>query len=79
MVMLFCGHCSVHFEELRYVLTAVGQLIDWIPKYGHISNCMWDKLRWLLVLRDIEFRMLLLMHSCLVRCAPSILRELCVF
>lgn len=54
VVMLFCGHCSVHFEELQYVLTAVDQLIDWIPKHGHISNCMWDKLHWLLMLRGIE-------------------------
>ena len=63
---------------LQSILNAAARLILRVPKYGHISAAIRDRLHWLPVRRRIEFRICMLVRNSLSRTAPAYLMDLCL-
>ena len=54
------------------------RLILRVPKYGHFSAAIRDRLHWLPVRRRIEFRICMLVRNSLSCTAPAYLMDLCL-
>src|SRR6218665_1442400 len=48
-----------------------------MPKFSHITAYMHDVLYWLPISQRIQYRITALFSRCVLRCAPSYLRDLC--
>ena len=72
------GASSYLLDRLQSVMNAAARLILRIPKYGHISAAIRDRLHWLPVPQRIEFKLALTVRNCLTGAGPVYLSELCI-
>ena len=72
------GVAASTLDRLQSILNAAARLILRVPKYGHISAAIRDRLHWLPVRRRIEFRICMLVRNSLSRTAPAYLMDLCL-
>ena len=72
------GVAASTLDRLQSILNAAARLILRVPKYGHISAAIRDRLHWLPVRRRIEFRICMFVRNSLSRTAPAYLMDLCL-
>ena len=71
-----CGLPQVRLQPLNGVLRAAARMIGSVPRFGHITDFMWDILHWLPVQQRILYRISSIVWHCVLGIAPFYLLEL---
>ena len=75
---LLSGIPDLLMRRLDGVMRAAARLILRLPRYGHVTKAMHDRLHWLNMRARIDFKLSLTAYRCLHGLAPSYLSGLCI-
>src|SRR6218665_1812105 len=77
----YCGALNglpaCQIGSLNRVLRTTAQLVGCIPKFGQVTEYIWDELRWQPYPHRIVYRISALVRRCIESLTPPYLRELC--
>ena len=75
---LLSGIPVLLMKQLDGVMRAAARLILQLPRSGHVTKAMHDRLHWLDMQARIEFKLCVTAYRCLHGLAPSYLSRLCI-
>ena len=75
---LLSGIPDLLMRRLDGVMRATARLILRLPRYGHVTKAIHDRLHWLNMQARIDFKLSLTAYRCLHGSAPSYLSGLCI-
>ena len=75
---LLCGIPDFLMKQLDGVMRAAARLILQLPRSGHVTKAMHDRLQWMDMRARIEFKLCVTAYRCLHGLAPSYLSRLCI-
>ena len=75
---LLSGIPVLLMKQLDGVMRAAARLILQLPRSGHVTRAMHDRLHWLDMQARIEFKLCVTAYRCLHGLAPSYLSRLCI-
>ena len=75
---LLSGIPVLLMKQLDGVMRAAARLILQLPRSGHVTKAMHDRLHWLDMQARIEFKLCVTAYRCLHGMAPSYLSRLCI-
>ena len=75
--IVLTGASASNIQRIQRIMNAAARLLLRLPKFSHISAVMTGQLHWLPAHRRIQFKLLLMVASCIAGRAPSYIREQC--